>query len=1120
MITIKKLAAGVATGALAFAVMSSAAYAQETTGGINGTAKGANGSPLANAPVTVVYEPTNQTFTATTDANGLFSIRQLPPGGPYRVKVGDLTQEVPSVGLGSSLQLTISAEAPVADTGLSEVTVTASRSTSSQQVQTGPRSTFNAADIESLPTFSRDLRDVARLNPFVQLDPTNNNALIIAGNNNRFNAIYVDGVRQSDDFGLNANGYPTQRSPISIDLVQSLNVEIAPFDVQYGAFQGGVLNLTTKSGSNEFHGTASYEYDSRQLGAGEEIRDKPFIINFKDKDYSFTLGGPIIKDRVFFEFGYEKYEGLPVAGFGPVGSAFGNQVQGVTQGNVDQVTQTLQSVYGYNAGGVATPAPVESEKYFGKLTWQINDKHRFVFIAQSTDDTTFNQFSSATTLALGSTPYIFEQPLEAYSGYLYSNWTPNFSTEVSYTHRETDGITNNLGAPFPNFTISPNGVAGSAISQAPFIRVGQDISRQANLLLTTDQLFRAKGSYTFSFHGQHTLTAGYEHDELDIFNVFVQNAIGTYTFASLADLQARRAISLTYANAASNNANDGAAVWGDVVHTGYIQDEYRPLSNLTLRAGVRVEYYDQGDRPKVNPLIQQLYGISNTANLDGDVVVMPRVGFNWRPASGLVINGGLGLFSGGNPNVWVSNNYSNTGNLIGQVSCIPSSPAATCGNALTNVQGLAVNPTVLASNTASANRGTGITNLLDPKFQPPSVWKASLGGSYTANFADWAWTGFAGKYLGNDWRIHGDAVYQTVEDAVLWQDLQTLNSVSGSAPDGRPIFSPTRTGAVVPQLGGTAAAPVRPNTYDLLLTNTQKGHGVVAAVGLGKTFQNGLDFDVTYTYTDTKDVNPGTSSVALSNYRQLAYSDPNNPTLATSNYSIKNSVKAQVNYEKKFFGDYATRVRLYATRRSGLPYSFTFNSVVTNNYDQFGQAGAVASSQELFYVPKGDASGNVTLTSDPKVSYANGFDIASFSAFLKASGLSKYAGAITPRNAWTSRDVTLADLQVTQEIPAFFPTKAKAELYFQIFNLGNLLNNGWGVVEQIGFPYVSTVVTPTIIPCTSAQAVGCAAGQVSQYQYAKVAGRTTNFSTLPTINTSGQPPASLWALKLGVRYKF
>ena len=1123
MTTMKKLAAGVATTALALAVMSAAAHAQETTGGINGAVRD-GGRPVAGASVTVVYAPTNQTFTATTDARGQFSIRQLPAGGPYKVTTQDpghpaRATEIGSIGLGSPFQLDVDyaeAAAPDATGAVSEVVVTASRA-APRQVQTGPRSTFNATDIETLPSFSRDLRDAARLNPFVQIDPTNQQALIIAGTNNRFNAIYVDGVRQSDDFGLNANGYPTQRSPISTDLVQSLNVEVAPFDVQYGAFQGGVLNLVTKSGSNEFHGSAFYEYDSRQLGAGEEIRDRPQILNFKDKQYGFTLGGPIWKDHMFFQFGYEKYEGLTSVSYGPQDVAgVTNIVQGVTSAQVAQVQSILQSVYGYNAGGFGTTSPIESEKFFGKFTWQINNDHRFVFIGQSTEDSNFQQPASSTTsLGLSSTAYLFNQPLLSFSGFLYSNWTPNFSTEVSYTHRDTDGVTDNLGGPFPNFVISPNGVAGAATGTNPIIRVGQDTSRQANLLLTTNQTFRAKGTYSLSFMGAHAITAGYERENLDVFNVFVQNAIGTYTFGSLADLQNRRAINLTYANAASNNSNDGAASFTFVTNTAYLQDEWRPLSSLTLRAGLRAEWYESGDRPRQNDLFTSRYGFSNSANLDGKVVIMPRIGFNYRPFSNLVINGGLGLFSGGNPNVWISNNYSNTGNLLGQVSCTAASPASLCGNALTTVQGLAVNPTVQASNTISANTGTGVTNALDPNFQPPSVWKASIGGAYTANFADWGWTGPVGKFIGNDWRLHGDFIYQTVEDAVVWKDLQTLNAVIGTAPDGRPIFNPNR-----------AIPATRINTYDIVLTNTNKGHGVLGAVGLGKSFNWGFDFDVTYTYTDTQDVNPGTSSVALSNYRQVAFSDPNNPALATSNYSIRNSIKGQFNYEHKFFGDFASRVRLYVTRRSGLPYSFTFNNTTNANAatatDVFGLSNAVSNSTQLFYVPRGDSAGNVTLTSDPRIQYSAGFDIAAFNAFLKASGLNRYAGSISPRNSFNSRDVTLADIQFTQEIPAFLPHGAKGELYFSIFNVGNLLNNGWGVVDQIGFPYTSTVVTPTIINCATGGCVNPAPGQVNQYRYTPVAGRTTNFSTLPTINvgSSGQPPTSLWALKLGVRYKF
>ncbi len=1108
MTTTRKLATGVATAALAFAVMSAAAHAQETTGGINGTVKGATGAPVANAQVTVVYEPTNQTFTATTDGGGLFSLRQLPPGGPYRVTAaspeGPITQEVPSVGLGASLQLDL---AP--GTQSSEVVVRAS-SSGPRVAQTGPRSTFNATDIETLPTFQRDLRDFARLNPFVQLDPTNNNALIIAGNNNRYNAIYVDGVRESDDFGLNSSGYPTQRSPISIDLVQSLNVEVAPYDVQYGAFEGGVLNIATKSGSNELHGSGFYEYDSRQLGAGEEIRDRPAIVNFKDKTYGFTFSGPLWKDHVFFQFGYEKYEGLASSSFGPSdATGVANVVNGVTTAQAQQVQQILQSVYGYNAGGFGASAPITSEKYFGKLTWQITDNQRFVFETQRDDDTQFNQFSSSTVLALNSTPYILEQPFSSYTGYLYSNWTPHLSTEVSFTYRETANLTDNLGAPFPNFQIF-TGAAG--LLSGPSIRVGNDISRQANLLETTDQLFRAKANYTL---GAHTFTLGYEHEQLDVFNVFVQNAFGSYLFPSIASLANRTAGQITYANAVTNNANDGAAAYGDAIHTGYLQDEWRPLSNLTLRGGVRVDAYEQGDKPRANALFQQMYGFSNTSNLDGKILVQPRFGFNYRPFSNLVINGGFGLFSGGSPNVWISNNYANPGNLLGSVTCTPSSPAALCGNAIKNVQGLTVDPALLASNTASANRGTGITNALSPNFDPPSEWKASVGVAYTANFADMPWTGVVGRYLGNDWRLHGDYLYQTVQDAVLWQDLQTLNNVIGTAPDGRPIYNPNRS-----------VATNRNNSYDLLLTDTHKGHGQVYALGLGKTFDWGFDFDLTYTRTDQKEVNPATSSVALSNYSQLAFSDPNNPSLATSNYNIKNSVKLQASYEKQFIPGYFTRFRLYGTRRSGLPYSFTYfgaNGMTATATDTFGLANSVGGTRnnELFYVPRADSSGNVTVTSDPKVQYATGFDVAQFNAFLKASGLSRYNGQISPRNEFTARDVTQVDLSFVQEVPAFFAPNAKAELYFNIFNFGNLLNNGWGVIDQYPFPNVYAVnVTPTIVSCAGNPS--CAPGQANQYRYApaNVTGNTTGFGRTATVNTGGQPPASLWALKVGVRVKF
>ena len=268
----KKLMAGGALTTLALVLSAAAVQAQETTGGISGEITDDAGKPIAGAQVTVTYVPTGQVIHTSTTGQGYFTARNLTVGGPYTVVATDKTHEaktvqVPSITLGSPYEMNFT----LGGGGVTEVVVTASRGPKgTAQVQTGPRSTFTAQDIENLPSFGGDLKDVARTNPLVTIDPSNSNALIIAGANNHVNTIYVDGVRQSDDFGLNANGYPTQRSPISVDAVAAFNVEVAPYDVRYGNFQGGILNIVTKSGSNSFHGGGFYEYDSNKY-AGDVI---------------------------------------------------------------------------------------------------------------------------------------------------------------------------------------------------------------------------------------------------------------------------------------------------------------------------------------------------------------------------------------------------------------------------------------------------------------------------------------------------------------------------------------------------------------------------------------------------------------------------------------------------------------------------------------------------------------------------------------------------------------------------------------------------------------------------------------------------------------------------------
>lgn len=1168
----KRLVAGAATAVVALAMAPAVVHAQDITGSVAGNITDAGGKPLAGVTVKVVNLPTGQSLTTKTGPDGFFTIRNLQVGGPYSIIASDgvhadKTVPVDHIDIGSPYSVNFAL-----DGGGNEVVVKATRTVATRQTQTGPRSTFTANDIATLPSFSRDLKDVARLNPFVTLDPTNSNALIIAGSNPRLNTIYVDGVKQSDDFGLNGNGYPTQRSPISMDAVKAFNVEVAPYDVQYGEFQGGVLNIVTKNGTNEWHGGAFYEYDGDQFAGkvlGNQAVNQPkcangassgtqtvtsFLYNpgspnststvscgnrnlapkFLDRNYGGYLSGALIPDKLFFFFDYEKYQGLSPIGYVASNQGGANPVPGVTTAQVQDVINIMESKYGYNPGTISAGVPTTDTKYFARVDANLSDQHHLFVTYQETDGNTQNFPNGSTSstsgvLALSSNYYVYEQNLKAWTADLVSHWNDKFSTEVEYTHKTVQSLTGLSGNPLAGeFKIQLQKVG----TDQPSIYVGPDVSRQANSLQTTDDQYKFKANYIL---GDHTFTIGYEHEDTKSFDLFVQNANGTYSFSNGCgqtgydsfgvplNLGSGQACQLVYANAYNNNPLTAATSETTSIDVGYAQDEWRVTSNFTLKAGVRVERYSVDQAPQYNATFAATYGFPNNVTLDGDYIIMPRLGFNWRPDPTWDVSGGLGLFSGGNPTVYFYDSYDNPGNLLGSVSlnCSGTSTAG-CSSALSNVNITSVSAAAKALNTTSANAGTGVVNAVDPAFQIPSQWKTSLSIRKRLNFADWNWTGMAGKFIGNDWTVHLDEVYQVTENGIQWVDLVGQANVIGTAPDGRPEFNPNRF--------STTTAP-----DNIELKNTHKGHGNVIAVGFGKSWASGWDFDLTYTHEDVKEVSPATSSVAVSNYRQSAFTDPNNPPLALSDYNIDHEVKLSLNYTHKWFRDYATSIRLFGDYRSGLPFSYTFQPAYasgsasnpitptsTGNFDEaFGQFALLGSTGgELLYVPKTDSSGNVTATSDPKVTYASNFNLAQFNQFLKSTGLIKYAGSVAPRNGFTSSDYTRFDIELLQEFPAFIPGGAKGQFYFDIFNIGNLLDRNWGVIKQTGFPYLQSPIQA--VNCQAAMLAAsklptstCAAGTGNFYEY------RPGSATQETLgSTSGGTYYPAWQLKFGIRYKF
>ncbi|MFN3352494.1 MAG: carboxypeptidase regulatory-like domain-containing protein [Brevundimonas sp.] len=1098
-----------AYGASAAAIMLTAAtavYAQETTGAIRGSVVDEAGAPVAGAAITVVHVPSGTTATTVTGADGTYDARNLRVGGPYEISVsaaeGSAVSGVASIGIGSPA--TVNIQLASVATQVEEIVVTG---IAQGRLQTSPRATFNETAIDTLPTINRDIRDFVRTSAFATTDPSNNDALSIGGQNNRFNAFLIDGIRQGDDFGLNANGYPTQRSPISISTLEAVSVEVAPYNVQYGSFTGGVVNSVTKSGGNTFAGEIFYEQTDADL-QGDTTTYEDFQTGqtrnvdlsnseFEETTWGATLSGPIIRDRLFFLVNYEKFESTQPVLTGPVGSGAPVEVPGITQAQVDEIREIARTVYGYDPlGATADELLDEDEKYFGKIDWNINDRHRAVFSYQQTEGSRLNLNGTSTSTAtpsvgLLSQAYQLEQNLLTYKAQLFSDWTDNFSTEISISRKEVETISNNLaGSDFAAFQVGLDNPSGPNPRRS--IRFGPERSRHANQLTNDVDQFRFVGTYRAP--GGHNLTFGYEREVTDIFNVFVQFANAEYEFASVEDFRNGRASSIGYQNAATNNKEDGAAQFSFALNTFFAQDEWDITPNLTVTAGLRYDLYETDDAPQANPLFRSTYGFDSNNTFDGVGILQPRLGFNWQPTDTLTIYGGVGRFQGGAPNVWTSNNYTNPGNLLGIFQCrrpgytgffASSFPVCTDEElaALNNVDGFDVAPIAEQRVTASAALGTGTTNVLDPTFEAPSIWKTSIGAVKDFDLSRWG--------LGADWRVTAEYIHSEVDKAVGWVDLNYERQRTQLAPDGRPTFFGNVTNA---------------SQTVLMLTNFEGGETDQFAVSVSKDWYdgwlNGLGFNLSYTYLDSTEQNPGTSSVALSNFQQVAVIDPNSPEIADSNYEIEDAIKLNLSYSRAFFGDYMTRINLFGQRRSGLNFSYAFATPVSTLYGENS-----TQQRGLFYVPQVDGSGQVTATSDPIVRFAPSFNLAAFNDYLQRTGLIEYAGQISPRNAFKSPDVTTFDLYVEQELPAFFPTGARLSLYGHVENLGNLLNDEWGVIQQLGFPFYSTDVDARNCQVASS---GCAGGVGNFYEY----------RSLNQDSASGFSAQSVWQAKIGVRYRF
>lgn len=1044
------------------AMLAAPAMAQDITSDIRVVVTDPEGNRVEGVDVRITHVPTQRSQTLATNAAGLATARGLQIGGPYRVESGSSDYTADTVDniylqLGDISVIDLAVRAAAAG-AVEEVVVVGQQG--QQELRYGVGSDFQEGFIESIPSISRDFISTLATDPKVLVDTSvaRGPAVSIAGGNYRFNSVTIDGVAQNDNFGLSKNASATQRSPISIDAIEALSVNVAPFDVTYGNFVGGNINVVTKSGTNEFHGSV-YAFQTDDGWSGSKSKGQDLGIQaFSEDVYGGTLGGPIIKDKLFFFAAYEKYETDR-----PSNTQTIDDIVGVTQADVDRARSIFQSEYGFDPGPFATNDTDEDEKILLKLDWYINDAHRAVMSYQSADgDVLFDDFPEAAILQ--SNRYNINEKLDAYSFHLFSDWNDRLSTEFKFGKKEVENrqISAGVGPFTPDFAIFTD--AGGLIG------AGGDRFRHANELDNESTLFKFKADYELD---EHTLTAGWEQEEYTVRNEFLPFSRAQYTFFGLDALENRDVGFVLYGNANSGVAKDAESNFSLTVDSFYIQDEFAASDDLTLKFGLRYDTYSNSDMIPENPAFLARRGFSNTENLDGKDLLSPRLGFNWTPTDRLTIRGGAGLFGGGTPLIVLSNSYAGNG------------VTRTFAAFLAPFFGPPVSDSIAAAVAALPDPGaafehfqqyigfnpTGDVDAIDPGFEILSTWKYNLGFDYDANL----W------FLGDDWRISGEWVHTEVKDGY---DIDDLNrTMVGTAPDGRPIYD-------------------FPAGGDYVVTNTGEGGGDVYSLNLSNTWDTdrGLfDLNVGYTHQDLEEVRSYNRFVGFETYAMDPQTDLNNPILGPSRYQTEDRIAATFNWQKQLFGDNTTAVTLFYTGRSGLLYTPVFGSANAafggTFLADFGSEADNPGSQ-LFYVPTG--VNDPLVTGDPTFlhhldTYINSFDC-----------LRGQRGSIAGRNSCESGWVNLWNLRFLQEFR--LRDEHALELTLDIENLGNLINDDWGRVANFTAPSNIALANVAI------------SGDGSQYVYTPVGTVNSANDIAPRPAVARLP--SVYRIQLGLRYRF
>jgi hypothetical protein len=757
------------------------------------------------------------------------------------------------------------------------------------------------------------------------------------------------------------------------------------FDVRQGQFTGGSVNVITRSGTNEWHGGVFY-YTSDESFVGDGPEGLGELGTFEDTEYGFSLGGKIIQDKLHFFVNYGKNELDRPTGWSLDGSG-GQAWQGGNFVNeAEEFRQFTQNTYGYDPGGLGqVTRETPNDKIFARIDWTINPSNtlmaRYNYVDGSNiinrpDDGSYEWPSEAYDIAIETNSFV-------------TQWNAVFGdnkfNELRFTFQTIRGPRAGVSEPFPHVEIYNvdgdfNGWEAGTEQFSTYNGLDQDIIEFTN-------------DFTF-FSGKHDIVIGTHNEFYKFNNLFIQDGFGSYEFATLEDYYS--GIAEQYDHTYANDPDSPADEFNSYQLGLYAGDTWRVKPNVSLIFGLRMDVPFFPDSPGFNQLAFDTYGVDTSEVPSGNILWSPRVGFNWdiRNDATMQLRGGIGLFTGRVPYVWMSNNYARTG--------LTQTTIAADGD-------IPFNPDPFDQPTDIGGASTQEINVVDPDFNFPQTWRGNLAFDYRLPWSDLVLT------------LEGMWAQSTNE--INYKNLNIEQTGEQLPFDDRPLyetFSRDFSGAY-------------------WLTNTDEGQASNYIVRLEKPYGNYPVWgSVSYAYGDAEVVNDGTSSRAVSNWQYTEAFDPNNVGLSQSDYSVKHRATINVNVEFNRNKRYSTVVSLFWNHQSGRPftniYSFDYPSINQDNYPL----------NDLIYVPSGPD--DVVITNGTWEQLEN---------YLDSVGLGGYKGKVAPRNASFQPSITQTDLSIRQNIP--LPGWSSFQLTFDIFNLWNLVDRDAGVVRYVPFGTIDPV---------------------------------------------------------------